>query len=64
VYTAVAIWLALSVLTSIYLAQNLPDAPTPVWAGVGDALLLAFVLVTAFESARRQRESLSGSAQA
>jgi hypothetical protein len=56
VYTAVATWLALSVLSSLYLVQELPDAPTPVWAGWGDALLLAYVGVAALESARRNRE--------
>lgn len=63
-YTAVATWLALSVLSSLYLVQELPDAPTPVWAGWGDALLLAFVVIRALESARRHPEPLDGSTQA
>ena len=63
-YTAVGTWLALSVLSSMYLANNLPDSPGPIWAGVGNALLLAFVVAAAFESTRRQREPLGGSVPA
>jgi len=64
VYPAVATWLALSMLSSLYLIQELPVTTTSVWAGWGDAFLLAFVVVAALESARRHRETLDSPTQA